>query len=104
MYTTPASSLTLYIRNIMLRGPSGVLRLIDFDTGRHIRIVELGGLAYVVLHVFWDLVARVDGLHRAFWHAHGAVDAVRRAYHYARGVLRADTRFGYNVGHALPLC
>jgi hypothetical protein len=103
----------------MLRVPSGVVRLIDFDARGDFRVVELGGLAYVVLHVFGDLVARIDGFHRAFWHAHGAVDALSRVDHelvigvvdaihrarpYASRVLRADTQFGNNIGHALPLC
>src|SRR5215204_4669982 len=109
----------MYVRKIMLRVPSGVIRLIDFDARGDVRVVELGGLAYVVLHVFGDLVARIDGLHRALWHAHGAVyalgrvdhelvigvvDAVHRARPYASRVLRADTQFGNNIGHALPLC
>ena len=109
----------MYVRNIMLRVPSGVIRLIDFDARGDVRVVELGGLAYVVLHLFGDLVARIDGLHRALWHAHGAVyalgrvdhelvigvvDAVHRARPYASRVLRADTQFGNNIGHALPLC
>src|SRR5215218_11301156 len=98
----------------MLRVPSGVVRLIDFDARGDFRVVELGGLAYVVLHVFGDLVARIDGLHRAFWHAHGAVDALSRVDHelvigvvdavhrtrpYASCVLGADTQFGNNIGH-----
>src|SRR5918994_1764354 len=74
----------------MLRVPSGVVRLIDFDARGDVRVVELGGLAYVVLHVFGDLVAGIDGLHRA--------------RPYASRVLRADTQFGNNIGHALPLC
>src|SRR5918994_1866463 len=88
----------------MLRVPSGVVRLIDFDARGNVRVVELGGLAYVVLHLFGDLVARIDGLHRALWHAHGAVDALHRARPYASRVLRTDTQFGNNIGHALPLC
>jgi hypothetical protein len=109
----------MYVRKIMLRVPSGVIRLIDFDARGDFRVVELGGLAYVVLHLFGDLVARIDGLHWALWHAHGAVDAlggvdhelvigvvdaIHRARPYASGVLRADTQFGNNVGHGLPLC
>src|SRR5215203_1969073 len=109
----------MYVRKIMLRVPSGVIRLIDFDARGDVRVVELGGLAYVVLHLFGDLVARIDGLHRALWHAHGAVDALGGVDHelvigvvdavhwarpYAGRVLRADTQFGNNIGHALPLC
>src|SRR5215204_6372153 len=109
----------MYVRKIMLRVPSGVIRLIDFDARGDVRVVELGGLAYVVLHLFGDLVARIDGLHRALWHAHGAVDALSGVDHelvigvvdaihwarpYAGRVLRADTQFGNNIGHALPLC
>src|SRR5215213_4141126 len=106
----------MYVRKIMLRVPSGVIRLIDFDARGDVRVVELGGLAYVVLHLFGDLVVRIDGLHRALWHAHravdalggvdhelvvGVVDAVDRASPYARRVLRADTQLGYNVGHVV---
>src|SRR5918992_4444425 len=90
------------------------MQLIDLDAWRDPRVVELGGLGDVVLHVFGDLIVGVDGLHRALGQAHGAVDAllgvdhevvalvvdaVNRAHRYASSVLRADTRFGYNVGH-----
>src|SRR5918994_417621 len=92
---------------------------IDFDARRGPRVVELGGPAHVVLHVFGDLIARVDSLHRTLRHAHRAVNALRRidyevvarvvdAVHRtspnAGRVLRADTRFGYDIGHdVLPL-
>ena len=100
----------------MLRVPSEVVRLIDFDARGDVRVVQLGGLAYVVLHLFGDLVARIDGLHRALWHAHGTVDAlggvdhelvigvvdaIHRARPYASRVLRADTQFGDNIGHVV---
>src|ERR671916_3247613 len=90
------------------------MQLIDLEAWRDPRVVELGGLGDVVLHVFGDLVVGVDGLHRALGQAHGAVyallgvdhevvarvvDAVNRARPHASGVLRADTRFSYNVGH-----
>src|ERR687889_917697 len=90
------------------------MQLIDLKARRDPRVVELGGLGDVVLHVFGDLVVGVDGLYRALGHAHGAVyalrgvddelvpgvvDAVNRAHPHASGILRADTRFDNNVGH-----
>src|SRR5215208_7645775 len=94
--------------------PKIVVRLVELDARRGPRVVELGGLGDVVLHVLGDLVVGVDGFDRALGHAHGAVDAllgvdqimvslivdaVNRARTHACGVLRADTRFGNNVGH-----
>src|SRR5215211_1745082 len=96
--------------------PSRVIRLVDFDARRDVRVVELGGPGLGMLHLFGDLVARIDGLHRAFWHAHGAVDALSRVDHelvisvvdavhrtrpYASRVLGADTQFGNDIGHVV---
>src|SRR5918997_5635017 len=91
-----------------------IVRLVLFEARRNPRVVELGGLCDVVLHVLWNLVVGVDGLHRTLGHAHAAVnalrgvdqvvvslviDAINGARRNASSVLRADTRFGYHVGH-----
>src|SRR5918997_1029986 len=92
-------------------------RLVELDARRGARVVELGGLRGVALHLVGDLVAGVDSLHRTLGHAHGAVyallgvdqvlvarvvDAVHRARPHPCGVLRTDTRFGDNVGKYRP--
>src|SRR5688572_28837367 len=109
MISTASSTLKALTSSRLRRFNSVMIRLVDLDAGRDARVVELGGSGLGVLHLFGDLVARIDGLHRAFRHTHGAiyalsgvdhelvigvVDAVHRARPYASRVLRADTQFG----------
>src|SRR5918994_4390218 len=116
MISTASSTLRVLTSSRLRRFISAMIRLVDFDAGRDVRVVELGCPGLGMLHRFGNLVARIDGLHRAFWHAHGAVDAlggvdhelvigvvdaVHRARPYASRVLRADTQFGDNIGHVV---
>src|SRR4028118_763425 len=59
-----SSRLRCFISATTHRPRSVVLR-VDLDARRGRRVVELGGPGHVVLHVFRNLVAGVDGLYRA---------------------------------------
>src|SRR5918998_3876267 len=112
MISTASSTLRVFTSSRLRRFNSAIS--VELDARRGARVVELGGPGDVALLVLWDLIARVDSLHRALRHAHravdalvgvdyevisGIVDAVDGTCPHARRVLRADTRFGYNVGH-----
>src|SRR3954454_2913515 len=112
-----ASSTLKALTSSRLRCSSSAMRLVELDAGRHPRVIELGCHGPGVFHGFGQLVAGVDGLHRALGHAHGAVDAlggvddelvtgvvdaVYRTRPPTSRVLGADTQFGYHVSHDPP--
>src|SRR5687768_18375568 len=71
MISTASSTLKALTSSRLRCFSFAMIRLVDFDARRDARVVELGGPGLGMLHLFGDLVARIDGLHRAFRHAHG---------------------------------